>query len=84
MQVQYTREGEWSGYTVQRTGQGWTVDFWSRIAGSTTGDRWLIPAEAYDIVDLAARWNEGLRCGEYLAEVARDVGRCLRRGWEVR
>lgn len=89
---EYEKSGEWCGFTVRTTPNGWLVDFWSRTTGERTGERYLIKydklqsstnknAVNYDsTTDLKSDHNEWMTVGEFIAYVVRGSGRCLKRG----
>ena len=84
----YSRQGEWSGWTVHRTAAGWVYSNSSRIQGCTDGYRALVhpnpdrglPAD----LPLHDRWNDNMDVGEYIAMLAEECpDRVLRRGNKV-
>ncbi|MGH2610064.1 MAG: hypothetical protein ACRDHF_13370 [Tepidiformaceae bacterium] len=83
----YEVKGEWGGCTIRQGCTGWIVSTWTRVIGSQTGWRYLIPySEAPRGLTLGARINEyGTTEAERLLHVlGGTTSRVLRRGHIVR
>jgi hypothetical protein len=94
----YEKNGEWSGYTITKSDKGFVVTFWSRIQGTTDGDKYLyqFDKDFTPETDLNAPWNDTMTYGEYLGQTIREQYKqakengyktnikCLVKGQEVR
>ena len=86
--VAYERKGEWSGCKIRKAPTGFTIECWSRIQGSLTDDKYLLPygraAGGYEKdADLDAQHNDLVTVGEFLAEYAlreNRLAKILRKG----
>lgn len=71
--IAYERSGEWSGYKIRKAPTGFVLEFWSRVQGTLTDDKYLLPygkaAGGYgQDADLDARHNDLVTVGQFLAE----------------
>lgn len=86
--ITYRKDGEWSGYTLERRPDGlWRYEGHSQIQGCTSGRIVILEAppglEIIDEADLDTLYTECMSKAEYLKTHGREV-RCLRRGHSVR
>jgi hypothetical protein len=86
---QAASSGEWGGWSVREAGTGWVVEIESRITGTISGSRILVPYRLSDVArgePLDAARNEyGTTHAQAVVHQARTDERCrvLRRGHEV-
>ncbi len=86
--INYRRDGEWSGYTLQERPDGlWRYENWSRIQGQTSGRVVILrPPAGWNVKDEAdmdsCRENPAATQAEMLIHNGQEV-RCLRRGYRV-
>ena len=82
----YTKDGEWSSYTVTESAKGYVVTFDSRIQGELDGYRALVRF-GKDIVpgmQLDGKWNDCTDNAEAIMNRARECpDKVLCRGSEV-
>jgi len=89
----YTRNQSFGGYTVRAAKTGWIVDTWSRVQGTSTGSKWIVPycASFPADLDLAAEWNDHTSYGQAIAMMTEPAptgrmvygSRYIRRGHAV-
>jgi len=77
----YERSGEWSGFTIRPSEKGWIKENWSRISGTTTNAKILIPysPDFPHGTDLSATWNQWMDLGMMLSERTENA-KILRKG----
>jgi len=84
----YTQDGEWSGYTVREGLRGWIVETWSRVTGTSDGQRLLVvyTPEVPRSLRLDAPINECSIGADLVREISRQAEgvRVLRRGHIIR
>ena len=81
----YIRQGEWSEVTVKAGLNGWIVEVSSRITGTITGEKSIVPycEEAPEGADLNSEWNVTMVLGDVIADGYFPL-KILRRGSLVR
>jgi len=74
MENTYTREWDRSGYTVRQSKKGWMVEGWSRMSGSISGRKVMVPFS--DQIgpgqNLYAAWNSTMTYGDIVYERAKN------------
>lgn len=83
MPATYTRNGEWSGYSVHKSETGFVVEYWSRIQGQSTDGKYLLPYGVAGMgkdTDLEAQYNNLYTNGMAVAEIFHSNAKCLRKG----
>jgi hypothetical protein len=80
---------DFSGYAIREAKTGWILEGWSKVQGTTTDYKYLIPygtAGYQKGQDLKASFNDYLSIGEYLMTALREdrlTYKTLKKGYMV-
>jgi hypothetical protein len=87
MKKEYTKDGQWSGYTIHEAPTGWVYEQWSRTVDARDDERVLVPYGTGGYrqgQDLDTAHNEHTTIGEYIAYMAaKGQGTILRHGHTI-